>query len=772
MNGCLRTTTWIWLAILIPLFQVTWAIPSAPPFGAYDDAAFSPTITVLESNANLIRLDLNMSNLPSGVTIDLHNPPQGLWGELNENGSLLPRLSVMLALPATGNPTVSIETWDSTAYPAVPAYLPDNSPRAKRVELFRVGILGGARIVPLTIRPIGYTNNASTCYVLTHAVIRIEIDGTTGDNPITTPWLAFSRPWQQIYRAVLTNWQSIPNYSTGAASHILMIVPDIGIDSVNIRLVREFARWKEQRGTKVTVVPLSSIGTTPSAAMIRDRIISETQASSPRIDYVILIGDENKLPVDIQFTADPFSRFTDFSYPGPFSNEQYFGTFEGNDVFPDLFVGRWVIQSSSELRNIIARSIAHEKAPMHTDSSRFVRAAIAADNELPSQRNTISHVAQMMNAHGITQIDSLWGRGQQTNFYWWADSINRGVNFVNYRGQGWNYGWWGIGFFLNSIEYIQNVGKLPIVTGIGCGVGMFRTEDLGFAEAWMKAGSPAEPLGSAAFIGPCWNTHTVFNDCLDSCLYKAWLDYDVLEVGPGLLAGKMMVWDLFAEFLPDSEVREITQTLVRQYLVQGDPSLQVYTRTPYTLNVAAPDRLPENPASLTFSIQNMLGVPAESLNVTLWYADGDYTTEWMTPGQSDATLPLTSTGHTQVTLTITGTNVEAYQKIIPFGADAVEPVSDPAVPGKLELSQNYPNPFNPETTIGFALPRSGWVSLTVYNLLGEKIAELVNTTLSAGTYRVSWKGEMIGGGTAGSGIYYYRVNYGDESITRKMMLLK
>ena len=89
------------------------------------------------------------------------------------------------------------------------------------------------------------------------------------------------------------------------------------------------------------------------------------------------------------------------------------------------------------------------------------------------------------------------------------------------------------------------------------------------------------------------------------------------------------------------------------------------------------------------------------------------------------------------------------------------------LPAEFALSQNYPNPFNPETVIEFALPRSGDVSLVVYNLRGEEVALLLSGTMPAGNHRVSWDASNVS-----SGIYFYRLQAGDFVQTKKMMLLK
>jgi len=89
------------------------------------------------------------------------------------------------------------------------------------------------------------------------------------------------------------------------------------------------------------------------------------------------------------------------------------------------------------------------------------------------------------------------------------------------------------------------------------------------------------------------------------------------------------------------------------------------------------------------------------------------------------------------------------------------------IPDSFELSQNYPNPFNPSTTISFAIPKSANVELSVYNVLGEKVAELVNGSLSAGYHSVTFDASYLT-----SGIYIYRISAGNNVSVKKMMLMK
>ncbi len=90
------------------------------------------------------------------------------------------------------------------------------------------------------------------------------------------------------------------------------------------------------------------------------------------------------------------------------------------------------------------------------------------------------------------------------------------------------------------------------------------------------------------------------------------------------------------------------------------------------------------------------------------------------------------------------------------------------IPQKFVLDQNYPNPFNPITTINYELPITNYVDLSVYNLLGQKVAVLVNKYQPAGTYQMEWDASGFG-----SGVYFYRLQSESGYVqVRKMVLLK
>jgi 5'-nucleotidase len=87
--------------------------------------------------------------------------------------------------------------------------------------------------------------------------------------------------------------------------------------------------------------------------------------------------------------------------------------------------------------------------------------------------------------------------------------------------------------------------------------------------------------------------------------------------------------------------------------------------------------------------------------------------------------------------------------------------------GGITLNQNYPNPFNPSTTIGYSIPAASRVVISIYNILGERVAELVNEEKSAGDYKVMWNASNFP-----SGIYLYKLQAGNYSQVKRLLLLK
>jgi xylan 1,4-beta-xylosidase len=103
----------------------------------------------------------------------------------------------------------------------------------------------------------------------------------------------------------------------------------------------------------------------------------------------------------------------------------------------------------------------------------------------------------------------------------------------------------------------------------------------------------------------------------------------------------------------------------------------------------------------------------------------------------------------------------------PETSTSVGELQSSQLPKRFELGQNYPNPFNPTTNISFNLPLKSFVSLKIFDLLGREVAILINEEMSAGTYSWQWSATKMS-----SGIYFYQMQAGSFTDTKKLILLK
>jgi len=95
-----------------------------------------------------------------------------------------------------------------------------------------------------------------------------------------------------------------------------------------------------------------------------------------------------------------------------------------------------------------------------------------------------------------------------------------------------------------------------------------------------------------------------------------------------------------------------------------------------------------------------------------------------------------------------------------------------SIPLEFKILGNYPNPFNPSTNIKFSLPENMNVNVSVYDILGGKVSEVIDSEMNKGVQEVEWNGKNAGGMNVGSGVYFYRIKAGEKQLTGKMLLQK
>ena len=157
-------------------------------------------------------------------------------------------------------------------------------------------------------------------------------------------------------------------------------------------------------------------------------------------------------------------------------------------------------------------------------------------------------------------------------------------------------------------------------------------------------------------------------------------------------------------------------------------------------------------------------------SVSVWaYADGEapadtatwsYTTDNVAIGAGAPTFIIAGVTHDDSSAVHIG---EIWYNETPTaGISDNDPIAS-----NYKLGQNYPNPFNPITNISYTVPQAGAVKLSVFNALGEKVSTLVNNVVTSGTHTAAWDAVNMP-----SGVYFYRVEAGSFTQTRKLLLIK
>jgi len=169
-------------------------------------------------------------------------------------------------------------------------------------------------------------------------------------------------------------------------------------------------------------------------------------------------------------------------------------------------------------------------------------------------------------------------------------------------------------------------------------------------------------------------------------------------------------------------------------------------------------------ATLTFKLEDSMHICID----TCWWPPSS-NLSWVVSGESSGVCLKGVTKKPRP-----GTGDSSYRVCFSFGSSDVREVdgSEQSRPSEFSLSQNYPNPFNPVTNFQFTIPKSSHVKIEIFNIVGQKVATLLDGDMKPGLYTADWNGRDENGKTVSSGIYFYRLQAGDFSNMKKMVLVK
>ena len=370
---------------------------------------------------------------------------------------------------------------------------------------------------------------------------------------------------------VLSEYDILSSQINPNRGSYLIIAPD-GV----VNYLDEFISFKKSQGFDVYLRSLTEAGTT--APQIKTTI-HDILESDPMLEYVLLIGD-----------VDGFAEFPSFYY-GPENDvtDQEYTHLIGEDVVPDVFIGRLSIDSLSELAVIMSKTIQYVRDPLAYDQNWLDRGLIVAGNyantyPIPITPKWTSYwLRDELLEYGYDEVDTVFYPPLQQGAPYIIPSIDEGVGIVNYRGWGDANGWHYPEFHVDDVNDLNNGWLTPVFFSYVCNSNDFANNvDPCLAEAVLRGGTPSVPKGGVAFIGPSdLHTSTKYNNVINAYMYDAMLNHGVVELGPAMQAGQS---GLVKEFPAQNGPGEAQEFYANVYNILGDPSLQVYIDTPSEFN--------------------------------------------------------------------------------------------------------------------------------------------------------------------------------------------
>ncbi|TKJ39715.1 hypothetical protein CEE37_10575 [candidate division LCP-89 bacterium B3_LCP] len=554
-------------------------------------------------------------------------------------------LSFWVTLPDLGQPSAKVRVFTSDGILHT---------ISECAQIGEPAIIRGVRVASVTIHPVIQGDSGSEA--VEEMDIMISASGT-GINEVYQD--RRSQAFDGIISSFVVNPPGVNATDDFEQEHMLIICPDFAQE-----IITPFAEWKRRKGLEVTLSTLTEIGITADDFEGMKDYIQEaydTWLNPP--DFVLLAGDETVLPVRADWTDDPHTMFSTASVPGTYLDDNYFACVDGSDFFPDIILARWPLPNEGySYAYVSAKTMRYEMAPTLDQTDWYQHSAVTAQGPLYdptnlTQRETKLYTKDLMLNFGFAEVDTLFDPYSPDQLVQW---VNDGLSYVNHRGAGWSFGWAGNNFYIDHVLELQNSFMLPVVTGIGCGVGLFGDPGICFGEAWMwVVGTMTNHRGAIAFIGPGWNTHTFYNDSLDIGLYESIFVESEPRIGASLIDSKLFMYDAFDDYIPlDPDIEEILRVAFNQYYLFSDPELKPYNNVPAGLQTAEtiPVALGQGSFSLTFTIQDGAGLPFEGAQVCLYHPE-DFQSVDLTDANGEVELDWdTNTESSFVYFTVTAHN--------------------------------------------------------------------------------------------------------------------
>ncbi len=494
-------------------------------------------------------------------------------------------------------------------------YNSDVSFPEKNLSLSEPMIMRDLEVGQITFVPYTYNPSEKTLIVYDEVEIEIVESGTRSVNQNLPA--KRSKLFEPLYMDLIVDYEPLTSREEYQAETILYIC---GGNSYSHPYVQQLIEWREKQGYKVLIAPENETGSsTTSISSFIDNLYNSSE-NPPEI--VGLIGD-----VD-----GTYGLATHGVHGGDGDNE--YAYINGGDYLPEIFIGRISVNSSSDISNLINKTLTYEKAENQEDWW-YERAALVGDPSSSgiSTITTNQYIQYIMENFGMNDIRTNYSNGNYNN--WVNNQFDDGILYYNYRGY---IGSSGIGQSgLDTGIYT------PFVSSITCGTGNFGwgTSE---SENWIRQGSLTNPQGAVAAVGVATSsTHTMYNNIVNTGIYASIFSFNIYNAGAALANGKLGLVKTYPT--NSSAIGQFSQWTN----LMGDPALHLWSDKPHDFVIDAPESLPADVQNMEVNITDENGNPVDDARVTL-ILGGQYFSAY-TDQSGDAILTWTSSSNGDAIIT-------------------------------------------------------------------------------------------------------------------------
>ncbi len=558
-------------------------------------------------------------------------------------------------------------------------------------------VMRDIHLITISVIPYSYNPELQQLEVFDEIEISVNEVGPTQNSDFEPR--PKSRAFEKLYSNMVVNYDLDMLSSEYQQPAVLYVC---GGSSESNNSFEDLVEWRRQRGYIVYTASLSETGSSTSS--IKNYITNAYNNYDPPPEFVSFVGDVGG-SYDVPTYYEEWGHNT---YGNDCEGDQPYAQLDGSDLFPEVFVGRISVRSSSDLSTISSKIINYEKATYLSQiSDYYEKAAMAGDPSSSGNSCAITkeYVKEVMEQHGMTDV-RIKTSGQSWPS-WMVNQLEEGVLYFNYRG------YLGIsGFGNGDVDDANNGYKLPFASLVTCGPGSFAEDQTSLTEKLLRAGNSGSPKGAVAACGTAtWNTHTLFNNILDMGIYDGLFSDRVITAGAALASGKLALLSAYPTN-PDNWVSAFTQW----NNLMGDPATHLFTDTPKILNVAYSSSINYGTDYVDFWVTSSVGIPVEDALVSLWKESGNVSEIAYADDSGMCTIPLDDFSYGTIDVTVTAENCQPFTGSLSIVSNAVNLTLVEASTVIDDSDGNSDGLLNPGETVEVQLAIQNFGSSTANNV--------------------------------------------------------